>query len=90
MEIWRKLIQRIRLEISTENPSEILNAIQVDNVELPEGMTIKMKENEKGVEIIVEMRYTDPRSILTLRNTVDEILEHVEMLERVLKSDSKL
>ncbi|MCG3109727.1 hypothetical protein L3N51_02023 [Metallosphaera sp. J1] len=88
--MWEKLIQRIRINISTGDPREILNAIQVDNVDLPEGMSIEMKETGEGVEVVVEMKYSDPKSILTLRNTVDEILEHVEMLMNILKNDSKL
>ncbi len=47
-------------------------------------ITVKGEEGKLCVE--VEMEVTSPKDMLTLRNTVDEILSHVELAEKVIKS----
>lgn len=72
----------IRIELDSEDAEEISKAIQVDNVDLPQGMEIEVKGGDGKVTIVLKVR--DAESILTLRNTADEILTHVDALIKVL------
>ncbi|QKQ99476.1 hypothetical protein GWK48_02870 [Metallosphaera tengchongensis] len=78
------MLQRISVWIDSKFGEEIANSIKVDNINIPTGMRIEVRGNKEGVEVVAEVEYRDPKSILTLRNTVDEILEHIEMLIKVL------
>ncbi|WP_240938761.1 KEOPS complex subunit Pcc1 [Metallosphaera hakonensis] len=72
------------MRLATDHSREIMESIKVDNVDIPEEMKIEMTDLGNEIEISVEIEITSPKSILTLRNTIDEILAHVDMLTKVL------
>ncbi|AWR99827.1 hypothetical protein DFR87_09120 [Metallosphaera hakonensis JCM 8857 = DSM 7519] len=75
---------RVIVRLATDHSREIMESIKVDNVDIPEEMKIEMTDLGNEIEISVEIEITSPKSILTLRNTIDEILAHVDMLTKVL------
>lgn len=75
----------IRIEVDTEDAEEIARALSVDNVDLPKGMEIKVEWREGKVIVSIEMQGVE--SILTLRNTADEILTHIDALMKVFNRD---
>ncbi|MEM4911846.1 MAG: KEOPS complex subunit Pcc1 [Metallosphaera sp.] len=76
---------KVRLELVTPFSKEMVDSLKADNIDLPHGMKIEMRDLEGKVEVCVEVELVDPKSVLTLRNTVDEILEHIELVDNVLK-----
>ncbi len=81
---------RIKTEIiiSGINPhlaEAIRKALEPDNIGIPESISIRIVEKEDKIRIIVE--YTgSPRNILTLRNTVDDLLEHLNIAVKAIES----
>ena len=82
---------KISIKITYDTPyaREIVESIKVDNIEIPKGMTINMNEKDNRVFIEVSMEIEDNKNILTLRNTVDEILQHIITLEKTLTKLTK-
>ncbi len=70
----------------------ILKALIPDNVNIPQSLEMEFKLSYKsnndssGVDLILEFkaRCNDDKSIRTLASTVDEVLEHVSVMKRVL------
>jgi len=78
---------KISVRITYETPfaKEIIESIKVDNVNIPKGMSIYMSvENENKILIDVSIEIEDTKNILTLRNTVDEIIQNIITLEKTL------
>ena len=83
---------RISIKITYDTPyaKEIVESIKVDNIDIPKGMTINMlNEKENRILIEVSMEIEDNKNILTLRNTIDEILQNIITLERTITKLSK-
>jgi len=83
---------RISIKITYDTPytKEIVESIKVDNVDIPKGMRINMiNEKDNRILIDVSMEIEDNKNILTLRNTVDEILQHIITLEKTLTKLTK-
>jgi hypothetical protein len=78
------LISRIRIEYVSPNSTEIAKAILPDNVDLPNSMKISVKEGAGKVTVELEMDVNAPKDLLTLRNTADEIMSHMELVEKVI------
>ncbi len=81
---------RIKTEIiiSGINPhlaEAIRKALEPDNTSIPESISIKIVEEEDKIRIIVEYMGS-PRNILTLRNTVDDLLEHLNIAVKAIES----
>ena len=83
---------RISIKITYDTPyaKEIVESVKVDNVNIPKGMTINMyNDKDNRIFIEVSMEIEDNKNILTLRNTVDEILQNIITLERTLNKLAK-
>ncbi|MCI2413822.1 MAG: hypothetical protein MPF33_00995 [Candidatus Aramenus sp.] len=78
------MISRIRIEYVSPNSAEIVKAILPDNVDLPRSMKISVKEGEGKVTVEIEMDVNTPKDVLTLRNTADEIISHMDLVEKVI------
>ncbi len=63
----------------------IRKTLEPDNIGVPEGISIKIMEEEDKIRIIVEYMGS-PRNILTLRNTVDDLLEHLNIAVKAIES----
>ena len=77
---------RISVRVESNNANVIAKSIEVDNINLPEGMEIITKSEGSEIVVIVTMEIKNPSDIMTLRNTVDEILQHVQALEKTLSA----
>ncbi|BFI76207.1 KEOPS complex subunit Pcc1 [Sulfurisphaera ohwakuensis] len=74
----------VEITYDTNYAKEISNSINVDNIDIPKGMNIDISHKENKIIIKISMEITEPRNVLTLRNTVDEILQHISTIEKTL------
>jgi hypothetical protein len=72
------------MNIKTKYSKEILQSLKPDNINLPDNMKIFMDYNSDNLQIEIHMKIVNPKDVLTLRNTADEILMHVKTLIEVL------
>ncbi|AWR95983.1 hypothetical protein DFR85_09850 [Acidianus brierleyi] len=79
-------MSKIKIKYNTENSEEIYRSIKVDNIDLPDGMKINVNKGDNYIEIYIEMEIKSSKDILTLRNTADEILAHIEVIEKVISN----
>ncbi|MGC9105223.1 MAG: KEOPS complex subunit Pcc1 [Thermoprotei archaeon] len=77
---------RIEIEIPTDHAAEIERSVSVDNVGIPEGIELKVYRGDRVLYIVAECTCVEPRKILTLRNTVDDLLVNVNAVLRVLET----
>ena len=72
----------VRIGLGTSRQSKAtLNALIPDNVKFPKGLTLKM--STKGSALLVELS-SKSAPVETLLNTLDEILEHVSVCQKVM------
>lgn len=71
---------RIKLSIKYKNPEILYHSLLPDNIQLPKGLSINMNYNKESLDIILEIVVNEPKDILTLRNTADEILTHINTI----------
>lgn len=83
------MIAKIKIVAETNYPKEIIESLKIDNVDVPDGMKISMNYDEKQIYIEISMEIKSARSMLTLRNTADEILEQIKMLEGLLQKNDR-
>lgn len=83
------MIANIKIEADSKYPKEIVESLKIDNVNLPEGMKILMNYDEKRIYIEISMEINSAKALLTLRNTADEILEQINLLEKLLENHSR-
>ncbi len=73
---------RLRIEIEKELCNSVLKAIEPDNLSVPSGVSI-------STMCVDNMLYAEIRGdnvrVLTIRNTVDDLLEHISIAYRCLK-----
>ena len=63
----------------------ILTSIEPDNRSAPPGIDIRCRCHEEALEVVV----SDESSVLTFRNTVDDLLEHVTVAWRSIEATAK-
>ncbi|BFH72663.1 KEOPS complex subunit Pcc1 [Sulfurisphaera javensis] len=74
----------IRVTYDTKYAKEIAESIKVDNINLPQGMIIETNYEKDKIIVNITMEINEPRNILTLRNTIDEILQHISAIEKTI------
>ncbi|GAA5418196.1 KEOPS complex subunit Pcc1 [Sulfurisphaera tokodaii] len=74
----------VEITYDTNYAKEISNSISVDNIDIPKGMNIDILNKENKIIIKISMEIMEPRNVLTLRNTIDEILQHISTIEKTL------
>ncbi len=79
------MMMSIKMEFHFENPEVILKSIEVDNVDIPKGMKILSEIDGSKLVIRVQMEIHEPKDLLTLKNTADEIMRHAEAIIRTMK-----
>ncbi|MCG2909112.1 MAG: KEOPS complex subunit Pcc1 [Sulfolobaceae archaeon] len=77
---------RVSIRVESNNASVIAKSIEVDNIDLPMGMEIVTRNEGSEIVVVVTMEIKNPSDIMTLRNTVDEILQHINTLEKTLST----
>lgn len=80
----------LELDIMLIGESRIINSliesIKPDNIFAPKNISIIEKVDDETGLIIIKSKIKDPKDILRFRNTVDDILEHIIIGLKVLKS----
>ncbi|MFP3201653.1 MAG: KEOPS complex subunit Pcc1 [Sulfolobus sp.] len=77
---------RVSIRVESNNASVIAKSVEVDNIDLPIGMEIVTRNEGSEIVVVVTMEIKNPSDIMTLRNTVDEILQHINTLEKTLST----
>ncbi|MFP3233453.1 MAG: KEOPS complex subunit Pcc1 [Sulfolobaceae archaeon] len=74
----------ITLRIRTSQPNNVAKIVNVDNINIPRGMEIKVEPTDEDLIVIVSMNIEKPSDILTLKNTADEIIQQINLIEKTL------
>ncbi|MEJ2770472.1 MULTISPECIES: KEOPS complex subunit Pcc1 [unclassified Stygiolobus] len=74
----------ITLRIRTSQPNNVAKIVNVDNINIPRGMEIKVEPTDDDLIVIVSMNIEKPSDILTLKNTADEIIQQINLVEKTL------
>lgn len=74
----------ITLRIKTSQPNNVAKIVNVDNINIPRGMEIKVEPADDNLIVIVSMNIEKSIDILTLKNTADEILQQINLIEKTL------
>jgi hypothetical protein len=74
----------ITLRIRTSQPNNVAKIVNVDNINVPRGMEIKVEPTDDDLIVIVSMNIEKPSDILTLKNTADEIIQQINLIEKTL------
>ncbi|MGC8568934.1 MAG: KEOPS complex subunit Pcc1 [Nitrososphaeria archaeon] len=76
-------LEKITVDVQLENDERylksLMRALEPDNVNFPEGIEMSMKYSNGALVIHAE---SDERRIMSLLNTLDEVLELAKMIER--------
>jgi hypothetical protein len=62
----------------------VAKIVNVDNINIPRGMEIKVESTDDDLIVIVSMNIEKPSDILTLKNTADEIIQQINLIEKTL------
>lgn len=74
----------ITLRIRTLQPNNVAKIVNVDNINIPRGMEIKVEPTDDDLIVIVSMNIEKSSDILTLKNTADEIIQQINLIEKTL------
>ncbi|BCU69473.1 KEOPS complex subunit Pcc1 [Stygiolobus caldivivus] len=74
----------ITLKVKTPYAPNVAKIVAVDNIRVPDGMDIKVESRESEVIVEVVMDIKHPSDILTLKNTADDILQQINVIEKTL------
>jgi tRNA threonylcarbamoyladenosine modification (KEOPS) complex Pcc1 subunit len=91
-DIKDQLYTKVTLVISIDDrkrAESILKALIPDNVNIPQSLEMEFKlSNNNSANIVLEFkaRCNDDKSIRTLASTIDEVLEHIDVMNKVLNS----
>jgi tRNA threonylcarbamoyladenosine modification (KEOPS) complex Pcc1 subunit len=92
-DIKDQLYTKVTLVISIDDrkrAESILKALIPDNVNIPQSleMEFKLSNNNDSANLVLEFkaRCNDDKSIRTLASTIDEVLEHIDVMNKVLNS----
>ncbi len=76
----------VEIEVDTPHAREVEEAVRVDNVDLPQGIQLTTYHTERAIFIVAKCECDDPKKVLTLRNTIDDILTHIKTVLQVLEA----
>jgi hypothetical protein len=62
----------------------VAKIVNVDNINIPRGMEIKVEPTDDDLIVIVSMNIEKSSDILTLKNTADEIIQQINLIEKTL------
>ncbi len=75
------------VEIETSHVSELLASLEPDNENVPKHLNVSCRPSSRGVLCSISVDCSYPERMLTLRNTLDEIIvlskTVLDMLDRV-------
>jgi len=76
-------MKRLRSRIETPLPCEYIDAVRPDDVELPRGMEIRHLCVDGRWHIEVVYAVESPEDILTLKNTLDDVVRALRLVEKI-------
>ncbi|MFN3804026.1 MAG: KEOPS complex subunit Pcc1 [Pyrobaculum sp.] len=74
----------IESEIATPLDCIYIDAVRPDDIDLPEGMEIRHMCVEGRWRLAVSYTLRDWRDVLTLKNTLDELIRAFQIVEKVI------
>lgn len=77
-----RLVVEALIDTQDIDPSLIARSLAPDNIEIPEGISIDIKQ--RNGEIVVKLT-CEPPKILTCRSTLDEILMLIDSIIKSLR-----
>jgi len=76
-------MRRLRSRIETPLSCEYIDAVRPDDVELPRGMEIRHLCVDGRWHIEVVYAVESPEDILTLKNTLDDVVRALQLVEKI-------
>ncbi len=76
-------MKKLRVEIATVVGCEFIDAARPDDVNLPEGMEINHLCIDRKWHIVVTYLINTYRDVYTLKNTLDEIMKSLRLVENL-------
>ncbi len=81
---------KVRIEVILEGNNKklesLIKAIKPDNVNVPENISIEEEVHKDKAIIVVNGIVKEPKDVLRIRNTVDDLLEHLILSHRVIET----
>ncbi len=81
---------KVRIEVILKGNhrklESLIKAIKPDNVNVPENISIKEDVHEDKAIIIVNGIVKEPKDVLRIRNTIDDLLEHLILSHKVIET----
>lgn len=78
-------MKKLRVELECGLPCEYINALRPDDVDLPEGMEISHVCEAGRWRIYITYRVERPEDLLTLKNTLDEVVRSLQLIEKAIR-----
>lgn len=74
-------VVEVELRVDVKDCSNLARALSVDEVNLPRGIRTKITCNgDRELVYVVEAALTDPRQVLSIWNTIDDLLRSLKAL----------
>lgn len=77
-------MKRVKITLDTSIDCSFSNAIKPDDVDLPDGMEIRHECLNNKWRISITYVLNTPKDIFTLRNTLDEIVRSLQIIEKAI------
>ncbi|ABP51521.1 MULTISPECIES: KEOPS complex subunit Pcc1 [Pyrobaculum] len=81
-------MKRVKITLNTSIDCSFSNAVKPDDVDLPDGMEIRHECLDNKWHISITYVLDTPKDILTLRNTLDEIVRSLQVIDKVILRQS--
>ncbi|MEZ0319578.1 MAG: KEOPS complex subunit Pcc1 [Pyrobaculum sp.] len=78
-------MKKLEVEIEGDLPCEYINAVRPDDMDLPEGMEIRHVCEGGRWKIYVSYEIEQPEDVLTLKNTLDDIVRSLQLIEKTIR-----
>ena len=78
------------VRVTHEASRSLLEAINPDNINTPQWLTINCRSFQDVLECVVEVDCSSPTRILSLRNTLDELLRAIKSGINAIESSKHL
>ncbi len=82
----REGLCRVAIKVEHAASKSLLDAINPDNMLAPEWLSINCKSLPNMLECIIEIDCSNPSRILSLRNTLDDLLRAIKVGINVIES----
>jgi hypothetical protein len=77
-------MKKLKSRIATRLDCKFINAVKPDDVDVPSGVSIRHECVGGRWVVEVECQVGEPEDILTVKNTLDDIVRAIQVIERAL------